>query len=219
MGDLLLRVRAPRPRERSRGWPSVRGRGAFALGLIGGLACVVALVPSAHAADRYGTAVTLGGIFTQFFFVADNEDGPGEDTNPTGMFNYTRVFVDSRTSVGRDFVIRGYARLIVNNRQSGNSEQAFVEVQSPYGTLQGGVGNVMNEEAIDYPAPQAFLAVGDEIFSAMVRSRTQIPQRDGLTFKRFADDTAAVSYESPSFNGFKLGVGYYPTLGAGEGFA
>ena len=178
---------------------------------------LILIAPSARADDKFATTIRVGGIFTQFFFLADDDEGPTENLNPAGQFHYTRIYVDSRTNLTKSVYVRGYARLVVNNWSTVHAEQSYVEVGGPYGQLRAGAHKPFNEREIDNPAPQAALDVGDEIFSALVKPRTDIPQRYGLTFKRLVGRVLGVSYETPRINGLKLGVSYYPALDTTEG--
>ena len=173
--------------------------------------------PTAQAQDHSGTTIRLGGILTQLFFLADDAEAPTEKINPAGQFHYTRVFADARTTLNESVYVRAYTRLVVNNWSSVNAEQSYVEIGGSYGQMQVGVRNPFNELVIRYPAPQAFLAVGDEIFSSMVKSRTSIPQRDGLTFKRHVGKDIGVSYQTPRIGGLQVRVGYRPSLSQTEG--
>jgi len=179
---------------------------------------IVALGTSvgAHAADRFDTTVRLGGVLTQFVFFSDGDEAPTENINPVGQFHYSRLFVDARTEISDSVYVRGYARLVVNNWSTTNAEESYVEVGSPYGNVQVGVRKPFNNTSLRFPAPQAFLAVGDEIFSAMVVPRTNIPQRDGLTFKRFISRSLGVAYQTPRLSGLQVAVGYYPTNSSTE---
>ncbi len=179
--------------------------------------CLVLAPLSASEADDFDTTIKVGGIFTQFLLVADDQEAPGEDLDPVGQFNYSRVYVDSRTDLPGSWYLQAYARLIVNNFSSTNAEQAYVETGGPYGRLRVGVHKPLNEQIIRFPAPQAALSVGDEIFDAMIFPRTEIRQRDGLTFKRFVSRALGVAYRTPRLNGFELAVSYYPALDSTEG--
>lgn len=182
------------------------------------LAMSTAVVPlPSQAADDFATTIKLGGIFTQFFYAGDDDEAPGEDLNPIGQFNYSRVYVESHTSLPGSMYVRAYTRLVVNNWSSLNAEQSYIELGSPYGRLRAGVHKPFNEQVVGHPAPQAALAVGDEIFSAMIISRTDIPQRDGLTFKRHVNRALGVAYKTPQLNGFEIGMSYYPAQKTGEG--
>ncbi len=178
---------------------------------------IAALPTPAYAQGEDGTTIRLGGILTQFLFVADDAEAPAEKINPTGQFHYSRIFADARTNLSDSVYVRAYTRIVVNNWSSVNAEQSYVEVGGPYGHMQVGVRNPYNELVIRYPAPQAFLAVGDEIFSSMVKARTGIPQRDGLTFKRHVGRDIGVSYQTPRIAGLQVGIGYRPSLAQSEG--
>ncbi len=183
------------------------------------LAAVLLTISSlpAQAQDSSGTTIRLGGILTQLLFLADDAEAPTEKLNPVGQFHYTRVFADARTNLNESVYVRAYTRLVINNWSSVNAEQSYIEVGGPYGQMQVGVRNPYNELVVGRPAPQAFLAVGDEIFSSMVKSRTSIPQRDGLTFKRHVSRDIGVSYQTPRIGGLQVGIGYRPSLGQTEG--
>ena len=182
------------------------------------LACGLVFAPvSEPVADDFDTTIKVGGIFTQFLLLADDQEAPGEDINSVGQFNYSRLYFDSRTNLPGSWYLQAYVRLIANNSSSTNAEQAYVETGGPYGRLRVGVHKPLNEQIIRFPAPQAALAVGDEIFDAMIFPRTEIRQRDGLTFKRFVSRALGVAYRSPRLNGFELAVSYYPALNSTEG--
>jgi predicted porin len=174
--------------------------------------------PSLTRADDIGVVrVKLGGIFTQFLILTDDDEAPTEDLNPVGQFHYSRIYVDGRVNLSDSIYVSAYTRLVVNNVSSVNAEQAYVEVGSPYGQLRVGAQKPFNEQVVGKPAPQAALAVGDEIFSSMIKPRTDIPQRDGLTFKRFVSRALGVSYRTPRISGLQLGVTYFPATNSTEG--
>lgn len=170
-----------------------------------------------RADDNNAITLKLGGIFSQYLLVTDDDEAPTENLSSVGQFHYSRIYVDGRTHLSDSVFVRAYTRLVVNNWSSVNAEQAYVEVGSPYGRLRVGSQKPLNEQAVGKPAPQAALAVGDEIFSSMITPRTNIPQRDGLTFKRFVSRSLGVLYQSPRLNGLQVGVSYFPALKTTKG--
>ncbi len=168
---------------------------------------------SAAAASAEPVTVTIGGRANQFFFVRDDTDdprGPAEDTNATGMFNYSRLTIDGRIPLGDDLAIRGSARFIANSRQPDNTDEVYIELFGNFGRLQLGDRRAANAGMVESVAPQAFLHMDDEIISSAVRPRVEVQMRDGLTFKRFTRNATGVVYQSPRWNTLDIAVGYYP---------
>ena len=179
---------------------------------------MLVFAPSLTRADDNGAVtVKLGGVFTQFLILTDEDEAPTEKLNLAGQFHYSRIDADGRVNLSDSVYVSAYTRLVVNNVSSVNAEQAYVEVGSPYGRLRVGAQKPLNEQVVGKPAPQAALAVGDEIFSSMIKPRTGIPQRDGLTFKRFVSRALGVSYQTPRISGFQVGATYFPATNSTEG--
>jgi predicted porin len=172
--------------------------------------CALALLaPQARAADAI--TLTLGGRIKEFFFVADQDQAPGEDLGTTGLFNDVRVSAEGKTVLDNGISVRSYIRVFAVGRQNVDVDEAYVDVVSTFGRLRMGEKAGVNASTIGDPVPEAFLTVDDELIGDGLKARTGITLRDAFTFKRFTGNALGVSYQSPELLGIKLGVAYHPT--------
>ena len=191
------------------------GTGGMRLGAKRMLAAVFAgmiavmVATSANAADAI--TLTLGGRIKEFFFVASQAQAQADDLNSTGMFNDTRISVDGRTVLDNGITVRAFVRFNAVARETSDIDEAYVDLVSSFGRLRMGEKAGVNTTTIGDPIPEAFLTVDEDILGDALMPRTGIILRDGFTFKRFTGNALGVSYQSPEFFGFKLGVAYHPT--------
>lgn len=168
---------------------------------------------AAAAAAPEPIALTVSGRLNQWIFVRDDTDdprAPAEKMNPVGQFTYSRLTFDGRARLSDTLTARANIRFIANTRQPDNVDEAFVELSGPFGRVQLGDRQAANTFMIESVAPQAFLHMNDEIVASVVRPRSDITMRDGLTFKRYTRASTGFVYQSPRWNTLDIGVGYYP---------
>jgi predicted porin len=165
---------------------------------------------AAQAADAI--TLTLGGRIKEFFFVADQDQAPGEDLGTAGLFNDVRVSVDGKSVLDNGISVRGYVRFFAVGRAATDVDEAYVDVTTTFGRLRLGEKSGVNTAIIGDPVPEAFLTVDDEIIGDGLKARTAIQLHDAFTFKRFTGNALGVSYETPELFGFKVGLAYHPTV-------
>jgi len=176
------------------------------------LACAAVLWSAAPALAADAITLTLGGRIKEFFFAASQAQAPAENLNSAGMFNDTRISVEGKTVLDNGVSIRAFVRFNAVARQTSDVDEAYVDVVTSLGRLRLGEKAGPNTTTIGDPVPQAFLTVDEEIIGDALLPRTGIVLRDGFTFKRFTGNALGISYQSPEILGFKLGMGYHPTL-------
>jgi len=184
------------------------GRAALAV------AALLLMDESAFAASS-GEPIVISviGRLNYWFFVrgdTDDPNAPREDMNALGQFTYTRLTIDARVPLSDGLTARGSARFIANSRQPDNVDEVFVELSGSFGRLQLGDRQAQNANMIESVAPQAFLHMNDELVSSVVRPRTDVMMRDGLTFKRYSRSATGIVYQTPRWNTLEAGVAYYP---------
>jgi outer membrane protein OmpU len=167
----------------------------------------------AAAAGGEPIVISVLGRLNYWIFVRDDTDDPSaprEDMNAVGQFTYTRLTIDARVPLSDGLTARGSARFIANSRQPDNMDEVFVELSGYFGRLQLGDRQAQNANMIESVAPQAFLHMNDELVSSVVRPRTDVMMRDGLTFKRYSRSATSIVYQTPRWNTLEAGVAYYP---------
>lgn len=175
-------------------------------------ACAAVLWSAAPALAADAITLTLGGRIKEFFFAASQAQAPAENLNSAGMFNDTRISVEGKTVLDNGVSIRAFVRFNAVARQTSDVDEAYVDIVSTFGRLRLGEKAGPNATTLGDPVPQAFLTVDEEIIGDALLPRTGIVLRDGFTFKRFTGNALGVSYQTPEVFGFKLGLGYHPTL-------
>lgn len=178
------------------------------------VAAVMGFAPDARAqSGAEPFVVAVGGRVNMFTFARHDTDAPTapvEKTNPTGIFTYSRLTIEARAALGDGWTARGVARFIANPRQPDNTDEVYIELAGPAGRFQVGDRQAVNAVMIGAAAPQAFVDSSDEIIASAVRPRTEITQRDAMTFKRYSRGSTALVYQSPRWNTLQIGLGYYP---------
>jgi hypothetical protein len=173
------------------------------------------LLPTA-APTRAAEPLTigLGGRLREFFFVADQASAPPEKLNPAGQFTEALIAAEAKTTLADGTTIRAYGRYDIANQNSQNLNQAFVDIGTGVGRFRIGTNFDANTYVIGDPVPEALFTVDEELLADVLRPRTGITMRDALTFKRFVENAAGVSYQTPLFSGFRIGLTYHPTTSA-----
>ena len=96
------------------------------------LAAGVMLEPcAARAADAI--SLTLGGRIEEFFFVADQDQAPGEDLNTAGLFNDVRISAEGKTVLDNGISVRIYVRCFAVGRGTADVDEAYVDVSTTFG--------------------------------------------------------------------------------------
>jgi hypothetical protein len=172
---------------------------------------------SAWAAEPIN--VGLGGRLREFFFVADQKSAPPEKLNSAGQFNQALIAVEAKTTLASGMTIRGYGRYDIANGNAQNLNQAYVEIATSREGHRFRIGTNFdaNTFMIGDPVPQAFFTVDEELVVDALRPRTGVTMRDALTFKKFVENAQGVSYQTPYFHGFRVGVTYHPTTDTSTG--
>jgi outer membrane protein OmpU len=160
----------------------------------------------------------VGGKLRQYFFIADQDNAPGQKLNTTGMFSDTEVYFDGKTILDNGIEVRAVIELEAESRNDRNTDEVYVDFITGFGKFRVGEKEGINAAMLDDPAPQAFLTTEEEIIGDVLRPRTAITTRDAFTFKRYANDVLGVSYETPAIlPGVKFGVSFHPNLTDQEG--
>lgn len=199
----------------------MKGRRAPTVGTAhaAGIACYTVMAglvftpAPAAAAGAEPIVVTVSGRLNQWIFFRDDTDDPRapvEETNPVGQFTYSRLTFDGRARLTDGLTARANVRFVANTRQPDNVDEMFVELSGKFGRIQLGDRQAASAFMIESVAPQAFLHMNDELVASVVRARSDITMRDGLTFKRFTRFSTGTVYQSPRWNTLDVGVGYYP---------
>lgn len=161
--------------------------------------------------------VGLGGRLREYFFVADQQTAPPEKLNAAGQFNEALIAAEAKTTTADGTTIRAYGRYDIANGNKQNLNLAYVDVGTDFGNFRAGTNFDANTMVIGDPIPEAFFTADEELIADAVEPRTGLTMRDALTFKRFVENAAGLSYQSPAFYGLRLGVTYHPTTDAATG--
>ena len=181
-----------------------------------GFAFVVMLLTAANASAEPLT-VGLGGRLREFFFIADQKSAPPEKLNAAGQFNEALIAVEAKTTLADGTTIRAYARYDIAHQNSQNLNRAYVDIGTGFGHFRIGSNFDGNSFIIGDPVPEAFFTADEELIGDVLKQRTGITLRDALTFQRFVQNAAGISYHTPTFHGFRVGVTYHPTTDASIG--
>jgi len=179
------------------------------------LAALLLLADPVRAADP--VTIGLGGRLREFFFVADQQSAPPEKLNAAGQFTEALIAVEAKTTLADGTTIRAYGRYDIANQNQQNLNQAFVDIGTDFGNFRLGSNFDTNTMVIGDPVPEAFFSADEELIADALRPRTGITMRDALTFKRFVENANGVSYQTPVFYGFRVGVTYHPTTDSTTG--
>ncbi|MCB2109082.1 MAG: porin [Rhodobacteraceae bacterium] len=180
------------------------------------IAAISVAAGPASAADPI--TLKLGGKLRHFFFVADQDNAPGENLSSTGMLTNAEVYFDGRTILDNGVEVRATIELEAESRNDRNADEVYIDFITGLGKFRIGEKEGVSAAMIADPVPEAFLTTEEEIVQQVVKPRTGLTTRDAFTFKRYADDVLGVSYETPALiQGFKFGVTYQPSTGDNEG--
>ncbi|MBL8645257.1 MAG: porin [Rhodospirillaceae bacterium] len=181
--------------------------GLFAAGLL-----------AAPAQAEEPIKLSVGGKLRQYFFVADQDNAPGQKLNSTGMLTDGEVYFEGKTVLDNGLEVRAVIELETEARNDRNADEVYIDFVSGFGKLRVGEKEGISATLVEDPAPQAFLTTDEEMLGDAIRPRTGITVKDAFTFKRFANDVLGVTYETPAIlPGVKFGVSYHPTVADTEG--
>ncbi|MEX2453397.1 MAG: porin [Rhodospirillaceae bacterium] len=162
-----------------------------------------AAVPGAALAAEK-PKLTLSGYSEQDFGYAENDDLSGFDDS-FDQKSDTEVHFNFSTTLDNGLKFSGRIEL-EGNTSSDQIDENFMRVSGSFGQLTlGSDDNVANGFSIK--PPQAGLAVKDiDKWQFDTASGTLLQE-----YENFSEDAEKISYVTPSFGGFKLGVSYIPT--------
>jgi predicted porin len=181
------------------------------------LAAAGLLLTVAPAVGAEPVTIGLGGRLREFFFVADQKSAPPEKLNAVGQFNEALIAVEAKTTLANGMTIRAFGRYDIANGNSQNLNQAYVDIGTDFGRFRMGTNFSGNTSLIGDPVPQAFFTVDEEIVADALRPRTSVTIRDALTFKKFVENAQGIAYQTPEWEGFRLGVTYHPSTDTAAG--
>lgn len=192
--------------------------------LYGTTALVAAGVLSAGTASADGISMSVGGYFHTFFSVGDIDNGSADnaDYNSTGLFSDGEIYFNGEYKHDNGITFGVTVQLEAQSQGAGDQiDENWIYVKGDFGLIEAGSRNSAAYR-MHYAAPN----VGIPINSGWVT--VFIPQGSGITgvfrgptgstYLDYGNDENSISYYTPRFSGFQLGLTYTPSVvGGGEG--
>jgi outer membrane protein OmpU len=193
--------------------------------LYGTTALVAAGVLGAGSAAAEGISLGLGGYMNTYFSVAgiDEASSTTADYNPTGLFSDGEVHFkgEYKHDNGITFGVNVQLEAFGTANTGDTIDEKYIEVKGDFGRVVAG-----SENSAAYIMHYAAPTVGLPINSGWVT--VFIPQPAGMigtfrgtlgsTYLDFGNDENVITYYTPRFSGFQLGVTYAPSVVAnGDG--
>lgn len=190
--------------------------------LYGTTALVAAGVLVSGPASAQGIELGLGGYMNNFFGIGSTDEATGEpDYGPTGLFSDGEVHF--RGEFTADNGLSFGAQIELESFQSDPDQ-----IDENYGWIEGSFGRVQfgseNSAAylMQYSAPNA----GVPLNSGWVTVFAPVPAGSTASFRNasistyldYGNDENQITYFTPRFSGFQLGVSYAPAIAnSGDG--
>jgi predicted porin len=195
----------------------------------------VGAVAMGPAAAEEGIALGLGGYYNTFFWVGDNDEDAGDprDLGSTGLFADGEVHFKGKTTL--DNGISFGVQIELEAFQSGDQiDENYAFIEGSFGRLVLGGKNVA-AFSMQYASP----FIGVPLNTGWITSFVPPPQATATntttgiavttafrtpalsTYLDLANDDHALTYFSPRFSGFQVGVSYVPAAtnnGEGKNF-
>jgi outer membrane protein OmpU len=187
--------------------------------LYGTTALVAAGVLGAGSAAAEGISLGLGGYMNTYFSVAgiDEASSTTADYNPTGLFSDGEVHFkgEYKHDNGITFGVNVQLEAFGTANTGDTIDEKYIEVKGDFGRVVAG-----SENSAAYIMHYAAPTVGLPINSGWVT--VFIPQPAGMigtfrgtlgsTYLDFGNDENVITYYTPRFSGFQLGVTYAPSV-------
>jgi outer membrane protein OmpU len=180
-----------------------------AAGLISGVASAETMKSSKDNLD-----LSIGGKMEQYFGgIGAIDDGNNEDG--FGIWTDTELYFTGATTLDNGITVKAVIQLEAQTNANANADEQYVELSGSFGKIQAGqkedaatqmgviaptVGSVGVNDIVEH-------WLGNDWYTA-----TPIGFMGGDT--TWGSDDATVSYFTPSFYGFSLGVSYTPNPGS-----
>ncbi len=198
--------------------------------ILGSTALVAVGALASAPAQADGWEASIGGYMNTYFSVAGIDESPAETTdfNSTGLFsdgeihfNFTYT-ADNGISFGAQVELEDFG---LANSGGDTIDERFITIDGSFGRIVAGSTNSAAYQ-MHYAAPYAGLPIN----SGWVTVFIPVPygefstafEHPGLsTYIDFGGDDNGISYYTPRFFGFQLGVTYVPSLvmnGDGKNF-
>ena len=198
--------------------------------ILGSTALIAVGALASGQAQAEGWEASVGGYMNTYFSVGGIDNSPADtaDYNATGLFsdgeihfnfNYT---ADNGITFGAQVELEDFG---LANSFGDTIDERFITIDGSFGRIVAGSTNSAAYQ-MHYAAPY----VGVPINSGWVTVFVPVPYADfttafehpGLsTYIDFGGDDNSISYYTPRFSGFQLGVTYVPSLtmnGDGKNF-
>ena len=181
------------------------------------VAASFAFTGAANAAE--GIKLGVGGYMNNFFGFGD-VDSDTADPNSTGHFSDGEIHFTGETTL--DNGIQVGAQVQLESFSSGDQiDENYAWVEGSFGRLQLGSENTA-AYLMQYSAPNVGVPINSgwvTVFVAPTAGHTASFRSPSLsTFGDFGNDENTVTYFSPRFGGFQIGVSYQAAVdGSGDG--
>ncbi|HKY94141.1 MAG TPA: porin [Kiloniellales bacterium] len=192
--------------------------------ILGTTALVAVGVIGATPADAK-IELGLSGYMNTYFSVAsiDEGDNDPQDFNPTGIFSDGEVHFTGEVTLDNGITFGANVQLEMFGDANGtdNIDEKFAYMESSFGRIVAG-----SEDSaayiMHYAAPYAGLPVNSGWVTVFIPanpdSSTAFQHPGVSTYIDWGSDENVITYYTPRFWGFQLGVTYAPTLaGNGDG--
>ncbi len=193
--------------------------------LYGTTALVAAGVLGAGSAAADGISIGVGGYMNTYFSVGniDEQSGSARDYNSTGIFSDGEIHFkgEYKHDNGITFGVNVQLEDFGTANTGDTIDEKYIEVKGDFGRIVAG-----SENSAAYIMHYAAPSVGLPITSGWVTAFIPTPagmagifrSPTGSTYLDFGNDENVITYYTPRFAGFQIGVTYAPSVvGNGDG--
>jgi outer membrane protein OmpU len=193
--------------------------------LYGTTALVAAGVLGAGSAAADGISMGIGGYMNTYFSVGgiDEASGSGVDYNSTGLFSDGEVHFkgEYKHDNGITFGVNVQLEAFGDANGTDTIDEKYIEVKGDFGRVVAGSENSA-AYIMHYAAPTVGLPINSgwvTVFIPPTGSEGGLFRSPGgSTYLDFGNDENVLTYYTPRFSGFQLGLTYAPSVvGNGDG--
>ncbi|EKV27379.1 hypothetical protein C882_1881 [Caenispirillum salinarum AK4] len=183
--------------------------------LLGTSALIAAAAISAPAMAQEQIQLGIGGKMEQYFGVTSiDDDAAGFDPTTTGINTDAEVYFTGATTLDNGLTVGAVIQLEAqtNANVTFNADEQYAYIEGAFGQLRAGQKNGILQD-LAHTAPQigiSFLDAASFVPSAGLAVGTS---QSKLVDTTVSDDSASVSYITPTLAGFSAGVTFNPNPG------
>lgn len=194
--------------------------------LYGTTALVAAGVLGAGSAAADGISMGIGGYMNTYFSVGGIDEGTAaksDDYNSTGLFSDGEIHFkgEYKHDNGITFGVNVQLEDFGTANTGDTIDEKYIEVKGDFGRIVAGSENSA-AYIMHYAAPSVGLPINSGWVTVFVPTPTGMSgifrSPTGSTYLDFGNDENVITYYTPRFAGFQIGVTYAPSVvGNGDG--